>query len=792
MTDLITRLVFEPDNQSKRKAIKSLSDVAKSSKQTEGAFKKSASSAKDYRDELNKLSRQDTGSSERIRGLNDETKAVQRQKIAFADLADERRKAAQQGGADFLGDTTAGVSGFRGGAEALGASSEITAPLAIIEGFTDIGESAKLLNAQVQTLGASAAQAIPALGGTAGGVAAIGAAAIPVVAVLAAAALAVRDYNKAAEEQRKVLESTLDAQRSVNEAVATGLTTDQAEARIAELEQLAEAEARTLSERQAAYASFEDQLGDAFGIAGGLVTAGVKAFDSREQELADSINESQGTLQGYRAEIARLNNEIEAGNLATNDATASIEELKVAELELALERDTAASELEAIAGRISGFNNQIAQQTADRYRREANDAELANLEQKFANEDELAEQQAHFDNLANIASDGRSRIESIQSDLAGLSGEQQTAIAKITSAGQAKITDIQQSGQQKIADINRDFMQKSIKEADEFAKESRRIAQDRQTTLTRLAEDGLAALRDAERANSVLDFLNAQESNAKELKRTAEDLNTEERRRAEDRSDELRRQAEEQRQRIAEVQAQIQQQTDEQLAAIEADKQATIQSFDEKRLALQESLEAEKVAIQERLDAAQAAYDAQEQREQQQEDRRAERQAIRDRQEEESFNRQIAQIEARRNAELQLLTEVQAKLADINTQVSNNLSVQNNPNSSSPNTVQTPFTKQSFSLRDSPTAFAEGGIVNRPTLALMGERGPEAIIPFKQSQGLPQGIGGQPVHINLTLNNTVGDIATRSMLEREGEAIFNAASGLLVGVIDDALAGKTA
>jgi hypothetical protein len=54
-------------------------------------------------------------------------------------------------------------------------------------------------------------------------------------------------------------------------------------------------------------------------------------------------------------------------------------------------------------------------------------------------------------------------------------------------------------------------------------------------------------------------------------------------------------------------------------------------------------------------------------------------------------------------------------------------------------------------------AGASGGIVNAPTMALIGESGPEAVIPLSKSPGnsaLPAGLGGTT--INLTVNATAG------------------------------------
>lgn len=48
--------------------------------------------------------------------------------------------------------------------------------------------------------------------------------------------------------------------------------------------------------------------------------------------------------------------------------------------------------------------------------------------------------------------------------------------------------------------------------------------------------------------------------------------------------------------------------------------------------------------------------------------------------------------------------------------------------------------------------FADGGIVTRPTIALIGEKGPEAIVPLTQ----PGAMGGSTIHFNPTINITGG------------------------------------
>jgi hypothetical protein len=65
-----------------------------------------------------------------------------------------------------------------------------------------------------------------------------------------------------------------------------------------------------------------------------------------------------------------------------------------------------------------------------------------------------------------------------------------------------------------------------------------------------------------------------------------------------------------------------------------------------------------------------------------------------------------------------------------------------------------------FDVPDIPM-LAEGGIVTGPTLAMIGEAGPEAVIPLSRNRGFGMG------DINITINSTIAD-------ERLGDTIVNA------------------
>ena len=69
--------------------------------------------------------------------------------------------------------------------------------------------------------------------------------------------------------------------------------------------------------------------------------------------------------------------------------------------------------------------------------------------------------------------------------------------------------------------------------------------------------------------------------------------------------------------------------------------------------------------------------------------------------------------------------------------------------------------------------LAKGGIVNKPTNALIGEDGPEAVIPLTKKNN-PQGIGlggGGPITININASGITDRTDKRALAREIGEAI---------------------
>ena len=62
--------------------------------------------------------------------------------------------------------------------------------------------------------------------------------------------------------------------------------------------------------------------------------------------------------------------------------------------------------------------------------------------------------------------------------------------------------------------------------------------------------------------------------------------------------------------------------------------------------------------------------------------------------------------------------------------------------------------------------LADGGIVQKPTLAVVGEAGPEAVIPLSQARGRGPGIGGvAPGMGSIGAGLTIGQLTIGANLE---------------------------
>jgi len=75
-----------------------------------------------------------------------------------------------------------------------------------------------------------------------------------------------------------------------------------------------------------------------------------------------------------------------------------------------------------------------------------------------------------------------------------------------------------------------------------------------------------------------------------------------------------------------------------------------------------------------------------------------------------------------------------------------------------------------FSKQTEATPMADGGIVTKPTLALIGEAGPEAVIPLSRGRR-GTGAGGVTVNVTVTGNNISGDREADALARKVAQSI---------------------
>lgn len=569
--------------------------------------------------------------------VNDATRAL--------DAYEDRLRSVQQGGADLSGDFASSFGGLRGAGDALtggnfGAAGGL---FEIGEAFADLGEFAPRLKAQISTLGdtmregegkanklvAGLGDGIAGITGMSAGTASFAAVALPLVVVLGAAAVALDQFKKGMEAQRIQVAAAADALVDTNRAIAEGLTSDEAEAEIERLQALRAAEAQSVSDLEAAYEGIQEGLNDRLGgIVGEVVGAGVRAFDSREQQIVDTIRESQSTITSYDAEIRRLTEALETGELSANDTVQAEEELAEAREQQSLEIERLTAQYEQSANRAVQFRNQIVDIIEDTAQREADAAELAAVQAEIDQENERAELHEHGEKLEAIRAEGKARLEQIEAEIVNLDVERREKLADIASKGNEKLADLQQDYQKRTQDSYQDFTTRLSRATSDAAKNIRR-----------LVEDINQSLDDATRANDVESFLKAQRDGETKLRRAQEDASDSQARQIEDfvKGREKEREAFEEKQRAIQ-------------AGIRREKQEAIQAFDERRQALQEQRQLERQAIEERIAQERASFQEQLRRDAIREEQQARLQAVRDAQQQAAHQRRIQEIQAQATA----------------------------------------------------------------------------------------------------------------------------------------------
>lgn len=256
---------------------------------------------------------------------------VRKELDAYTRQQEAANKAAAQykgpSGTEIAGDVAGRSAQVRGALDVF-AGGQLGAVGGLLEGVeavADLREALPLVaqNAKDAISGLSGAGGLTgALSGLVGGAGTaalalgIGAAAIGGVVV------AMNALSKESEKQAKLLASTVEATREVNQQIVAGLTSEDAQQRLDELLALREKEKGIYDELKAG----QDELNDKFGVTRDVVGL----VNKQIPQLNEEIKNSEELMQSYDSEIEALNEALANGALDSNDAKAAEEELATA------------------------------------------------------------------------------------------------------------------------------------------------------------------------------------------------------------------------------------------------------------------------------------------------------------------------------------------------------------------------------------------------------------------------------------------------------------------------------
>jgi len=736
--------------------------------------------------------------------VSDEIERANQQAERFSRQDFTARTAQSQGdlssGLSAIGQVAGGLGlstgGVQFGADIAGALEYLPR---LRESVSALGQAAANSGGVVGSLASSATSLVPALGAAGGGLAGLVAVAAPFAIAAAGIALAVQGINAAFEAGKQAIDEFLAVERTQldtrlqNVAELRTLTTEEARARQADLQQQvailnAELEARKL--QRAEIARQYEALGASFDPLNRAV------LRQAGQQFDADITALQDQLDSLNASLENTTNVLIPGVAAREREAAAAQKTGTSEADLTKTRELASRNLQSLIdqqNRLNAAYTEQAQTTAEdrliRDRREQEDFNRARQQSAQVQSTRLlAIEQQSAGRIAQLREQGVKRLADADkqiTDARGQLGGIGTKLAADSLKARQEYFTSERAATQKFLDAE--------KKAGEEANKER----------IRRLEDLSNELLDAEQANDVVRFIAAKRRGQQDLKRLSEDRD--------EQTQERQRQFDEERQQ---AQAQFQ----ERLAAlqVEADaRRADLQAQIQERLAAREQLrqdilkdvEQERKAAAERKKEAQAAYEEQLKREDENRKLRLQRQkeddATADKRRKEQLDAQLRDLQTKADAERQIIQGTVGVMSAAFGGLAQG--VANQARSTMSAIQQTAANFGGLTSRSTPLpaqrvggltriAFAEGGVATRPTLGLLGERPGyhEAMIPFRQSEGLGAalaryGVSSPTINWNGTI--IVGEVASPSDVQRMLRTELQAAGAAIVKGLAAARAG---
>lgn len=472
--------------------------------------------------------------------------------------------------------------------------------------------------------------------------------------------------------------------------------------------------------------------------------------------LREKLKELDRTLVESSISGDQLAADIENGAFKANDAAE-------AERELAERREEAAVKIAALEAQKIAIEEQAAIQSAQI------EADRALREEREQEDFDLAREtllEKHNDNLVKIDEQGQDRL----ADIRERGNDRLASIDKQIADTNDKITEVAKKLAQDRAKVESDAADNRAKAVAKAQADEARALQDFEKRKRDIQRSFNNAALDAEANNDVVALIQAQRAKDEELRQNEEQYADAKAQRAAALAEELAEIEARKQARLVDLQAAAEERRADLLAQLEERQQQRAEV--EAEIAAQVAVE--KAAIQERKAAAITALNEQIASEDAARKLRLQRQAEDDRVADQrrayALQQQIADI-AKKVAEESRAAGIVAS-AWVNAAIGAAAQARNALLAGT--AVSSSAARSGGGGNASPVAFAAGGIVTRPTLALMGERPGynEMIVPFRKSDGLPRGMG-QQVTVNFNPTITVGDIASMSEVRTTVEAYGN-------------------
>lgn len=191
----------------------------------------------------------------------------------------------------------------------------------------------------------------PVLGQTAAGLATMGIAAGVIALPIIAVALALKGLGDQAAVEAKAINAIVESQRKVGQDIARGLTTDEANTQIEDLNRLRDDEIERVAKLKQNY---QDNVNSA-----GALSPVLKILSGAEEELNSQIAKGTGDITTYETQIAALTLAQQDGSLAANDAAEAEKKLAEERSKAALtSADNAGKELQSQQKALSATEEQ--------------------------------------------------------------------------------------------------------------------------------------------------------------------------------------------------------------------------------------------------------------------------------------------------------------------------------------------------------------------------------------------------------------------------------------------------